>query len=45
MKRQLMDPDPRPDSEFLRDMRAKQSFGQLINPATAALLDHLERAI
>lgn len=33
--------DPRSHAEFLRDMKA----GELANPATAALLDRLERAI
>uniref|UniRef100_A0AB39U1N5 Uncharacterized protein n=8 Tax=unclassified Caudoviricetes TaxID=2788787 RepID=A0AB39U1N5_9CAUD len=39
------DPDPRSHAEFLADMRAKQAAGRLANPATAALLDRLERAI
>lgn len=41
----LMSPDPRSHAEFLHDMRAKQAAGRLANPATAALLDRLERAI
>jgi hypothetical protein len=46
MKSRLMDPpDPRSHAEFLCDMRAKQSAGKLANPATAALLDRLERVI
>lgn len=45
VKRQLMHHDPRSDAEFLRGMRAKQAAGRLANPATAALLDRLERAI
>lgn len=44
LKNRLMNPDPRSHAEFLADMRAEQSFGQLVNPATAALLDRLERA-
>jgi hypothetical protein len=36
---------PRSPAEFLHDMRAKQAAGQLVNPATAALLDRLERAV
>ncbi|CAN5579445.1 hypothetical protein BH09ACT8_BH09ACT8_27230 [soil metagenome] len=39
------DPDMRSHAEFLDDMRAKQAAGRLANPATAALLDRLERAI
>uniref|UniRef100_A0AB39U1Q9 Uncharacterized protein n=1 Tax=Mycolicibacterium phage Alyssa1 TaxID=3240801 RepID=A0AB39U1Q9_9CAUD len=45
MKSRLTQPDPRSHAEFLADMRAKQSAGRLANPATAALLDRLERAI
>jgi hypothetical protein len=40
----LISPDPRSHAEFLADMRAKQATEQLANPATAALLDRLERA-
>lgn len=36
---------PRSHAEFLAEMRAKQAAGQLANPATAALLDRLERVI
>lgn len=39
----LRRPDPRSHAEFLHDMRAKQAAGLLANPATAALLDRLER--
>lgn len=45
MNRRLGSPDPRSHAEFLAEMRAKQSAGRLVNPATAALLDRLERAI
>ena len=47
LKRRLThtDTDPRSDAEFLADMRAKQAAGQLANPATAALIDRLQRAI
>jgi hypothetical protein len=45
MKSRLTNQDPRSHAEFLRDMRSKQAAGQLANPATAALLDRLERAI
>uniref|UniRef100_A0AB39U2T3 Uncharacterized protein n=3 Tax=unclassified Caudoviricetes TaxID=2788787 RepID=A0AB39U2T3_9CAUD len=45
MKQRLTNPDPRSHAEFLADMRAKQAAGRLANPATAALLDRLERAI
>lgn len=41
----LTNPDPRSHAEFLYDMRIQQSAGRLANPATAALLDRLERAI
>lgn len=41
IKRQLAQPDRRSDAEFLADMRA----APLANPATAALLDRLERVI
>jgi hypothetical protein len=41
----LTNPDPRSHAEYLADMRAKQAAGRLVNPATAALLDRLERAI
>lgn len=41
----LTNPDPRSHAEFLHDTRTKQAAGQLANPATAALLDRLERAI
>lgn len=41
----LMNRDPRSHAEFLHDMRAKEAAGRLVNPATAALLDRLERAI
>lgn len=41
----LINPDPCSQAEFLNDMRAKQATGWLANPATAALLDRLERAI
>lgn len=41
----LISPDPRSQTEFLNDMRAKQAAERLVNPATAALLDRLERAI
>jgi hypothetical protein len=44
-RHRLMNPDSRSHAEFLSDMRAKQAAGQLANPATAALLDHLERVI
>lgn len=44
LKRRLSG-DHRSHAEFLADMRAKQSAGRLANPATAALLDRLERAI
>lgn len=37
--------DTRTNAEYLRDMKAKQAAGRLANPATAALLDRLERAI
>jgi hypothetical protein len=45
MKRQLVKPDPRSHAEFLHDMRSKQAAGQLANPASAALLDRLERSL
>ncbi|BBZ27875.1 hypothetical protein MMAD_21700 [Mycolicibacterium madagascariense] len=45
MKAQLTNLDTRSHAEFLADMRAKQAAGKLANPATAALLDRLERAI
>ncbi|MEH3141772.1 MAG: hypothetical protein PGN37_16655 [Mycobacterium kyogaense] len=45
MKRRFANPDLRSHAQFLADMRAKQAAGQLTNPATAALLDRLERAI
>ena len=41
----LTNPDPRSHAEFIRDMRAKQAAGKLVDPATQALLDRLERAI
>lgn len=41
----LLNPDPRLHEQFLHSMRSKQAAGQLANPATAALLDRLERAI
>ncbi|MCV7150678.1 hypothetical protein [Mycolicibacterium pyrenivorans] len=41
----LTNPDPRSHAEYLADMRAKQAAGPLSNPATAALLDRLERAV
>lgn len=41
----LLNPDPRSHAEYLAEMRAKQAAGRLANPATAALLDRLERAI
>lgn len=44
LKNRLRTPDPRSHAEFLTDMRAKQAAGRLANPATAALLDRLERA-
>lgn len=37
--------NPQSHAEFLADMRAKQAAGRLVNPATAALLDRLERAV
>ena len=43
--RRLTSHDATSDAEFLRDMRAKQAAGQLANPATAALLDRLERTV
>lgn len=45
LRDRLLRPDRRSHAEFLAYMRAKQSAGQLTNPATAALLDRLERAI
>jgi hypothetical protein len=45
LKRQLTNPDKRSHAQFLAEMRTKQGAGQLANPATAALLDRLERAI
>jgi hypothetical protein len=45
MQNRLTNPDPRSHAEFLRDMRTKQATGRLANPATAALLDRLERVI
>jgi hypothetical protein len=45
LRLRLTTPDPRSHAEFLRDMRAKQVAGKLANPATAALLDRMERAI
>lgn len=45
LKRRLMNQDPRSHAEFLHDIRTKQAAGQLASPATAALLDRLERAI
>lgn len=46
MKRRLTSAaDPRSHAEFLAEMRAKQAAGRLANPATAALLDRLERAV
>ncbi|MEW5809629.1 MAG: hypothetical protein AB1925_09250 [Actinomycetota bacterium] len=45
MKRRLTNPDLRSRAQFLSDMRAKQAAGQLTSPATAALLDRLERAL
>jgi hypothetical protein len=45
LRRQVTNPDPRSHAEYLADMRAKQAAGKLANPATAALLDRLERAI
>ena len=45
LRRRLTSRDPRSHAEFLCDMRTKQAGGQLANPATAALLDRLERAI
>ena len=44
-KLRLINSDKRSHAEFLADMRAKQAAGKLANPATAALLDRLERAI
>lgn len=45
LKARLLNPDPRSHAEFLRDMRTRQAAGKLKNPATATLLDRLERAI
>lgn len=45
LKRRLLNPDPRSHAEFLQHSRTKQAAGRLANPATAALLDRLERAI
>ena len=45
LRRRLTNPDPRSHAEYLLDMRAKQAAGQLVNPATAALLGRLERVI
>lgn len=45
LRGQLLSPDPRSHAEFLVDMRAKQAAGRLANPATAALLDRLQRVI
>lgn len=45
LKQRLSRPDTRTPLQTLRDMRAKQSAGQLANPATAVLLDRLERSI
>lgn len=45
LKHRLANPDLRSHAQFLSDMRAKQAAGQLISPATAALLNRLERAI
>lgn len=46
LKNRLMSPDSRTHSQFLADMRAKQSAGQLENPAvTGPLLDRFERSI
>lgn len=36
---------PPSHAEFLAGMRAKQVAGRLVNPATAVLLDRLERSI
>ena len=44
-RRRITNPDNRSHAEFLAEMRARQAAGQLVNPATAALLDRLERAI
>lgn len=41
LKSRLANPDLRSHAEFLHDMRTKR----LSNPATAALLERLERAI
>lgn len=42
----LMSPEhPRSHAEFVLDVREKQAAGRLANPATAALLDRLERVI
>lgn len=45
LRRRLTNPDRRSHAEFLHHMRAKQAAGRIANPATAALLDRLERAI
>lgn len=43
LRRRLTNPDPRTHAEFLAHMKDKQAAGLLANPATAALLDRLER--
>jgi hypothetical protein len=45
LKRQLTQTDPRSHADFLHDMRTRQAAGQLTNPATAALLDQLEKRV
>jgi hypothetical protein len=45
MNSRLTNRDQRSHAEFLHDMRARQAAGQLSNPATAALLDRLERVL
>jgi hypothetical protein len=44
-RQRITNRDPRSHAEFLADMRARQAAGQLVNPATAELLNRLERAI
>ena len=45
LRMRVTTPDLRSHSRFLADMREKQAEGRLAHPATASLIDRLERAI